>query len=906
MASGSKAHATQRLRASSKQAMSEKSPRLRVHRLRSLGAVSLALAAVMPAQTGRFDLLGPKVDVHVTRGDQSLPIGSVPNLQAGDKLQIHADLPSTQSVHLLLVVAFLRGTTNPPPDKWFTRVETWKERAHNEGVTVTVPDEAQQALIFIAPETGGDFSTLKSAVRGRPGTFVRASQDLNEASFEQSRIERYAQAIRQVPPGSPAELLDHSHKLAATLQLKPNEECFKRPADLQAACLSQSGSELLLDDGHGQTMAQMLSTGPTSDLIGAVAGTPVATAAGVAAYSAYVGTVLDVVRLLTGLHTAKYQYIPAIAFPDEDALNLRLNTAPSFNNPKSVIVIALPAIQKAVPPPLQLQDARHVSCLLQPRLVLPLLGAPLVFATGFAHDLTLHLNEPGPDGRTDLPLVPDAYEGGLLVSSTAPRKPLAAVAPEARGTTPSTTPAAAPQKVAEDDLETATVVGAIQGTGVVRGFWGFDKFEGPTLALQRKPGQDWAVATQGDLFAGRSNNVDLSSTGVACVQSVELADGKGNGPLEWHADEGQRPPRVTVKLPLEKVSPGGLALAIRQYGERQPQKVPVTAYADAVRVDAVTAHAGDAFVLVRGSGLSGVKNVDVGGMTFEPAKDSVPDDRVLRLDATREKLAVFKAGADTTARVDLKDGRQLNAPFHVEAARPMLSLLNTSFQPSAQVGLPITLGDPHAIPLDGKLTLALRSEMPARFARNEKVEVAAVDGSASTTLSLQDKTLVLQDARTALGYVKPLDTFGPSGFGPLQVRALASDGTVSDWIALGILTRTPVFQTFSCTPKTSPAQRTITTTSVVTDGPVAPSSSAVEPAPITAPTPCVLSGSGLYLLDAVSATPSFTQAVAVPAGFAQDSVQVPRPTDGHTLYLRLRDDPAHVASVQVETAKSKP
>ncbi len=875
--------------------------------MRALGVASLALAAVAQAQTGRFDLLGPKVDVHVTRGDQSLPIGSVPNLQAGDKLQIHADLPSTQSVHLLLVVAFLRGTTNPPPDKWFTRVETWKDRTHNEGVSVTVPDEAQQALIFIAPETGGDFSTLKSAVRGRPGTFVRASQDLNEASFEQSRIERYAQAIRQVPPGSPADLLDHSHKLAATLQLKPNEDCFKRAPELQADCLSQSGSALLLDDGHGQTMAQMLSTGPTSDLIGAVAVTPAATAAGIAAYSAYVGTVLDVVRLLTGLHTAKYQYIPAIAFPDEDALNLRLNTAPSFNNPKSVIVIALPAIQKAVPPPLQLQDARHVSCMLQPRLVLPLVGAPLVFATGFAHDLVLHLNEPGPDGRTDLPLVPDAYEGGLLVSSTAPRKPLATVAPEARGAAPSTSPAAVPQKPKDEDVEAVPVAGPIQGTGVLRGFWGFDKFEGPTLELQRRPGQNWTLATHGDLFAGRSNTVDLSSTGTACVQSIEFADGKANGPLEWHADEGQQNTRLTVKLPLEKTSPGGLTLAVRQYGEREPQNVPVTAYADAVRVDGVIAHAGDTYVLVRGSGLSGVKNVVVNSVAFEPAKDTVSDDKVLRLEvaeSARDKSTPFKAGADTTAQIALKDGRQLHAPFHVEAARPMITLLSTSFQPSAQVGLPVTLGDPHAIPLDGRLTLALRSELPARFARSEKVEVAAVDGSASTTLSLQDKTLVLQDARTALGYVKPLDTFGPSGFGPLQVRALASDGTVSDWIALGTLTRTPVLQAFTCSPKTGPARQLPTTANTGPESTGLPATA--EPVLAPAPVPCVLSGSGLYLLDAVSATSNFAQAIALPAGFAQDSVQVPRPADGHTLYLRLRDDPAHVASVQVEAAKTKP
>ena len=144
------------------------------------GAATIALAAVSAlsshAQQGRFDLLGPKIDVHVTRGDNSLPIASVPNLLPGDKLRVHADLPDSQSVHLLLVVAFLRGTTNPPPEKWFTRIETWSKKVRAEGVVVTVPADAEQALIFIAPETGGDFSTLRSAVQGRPGTFVRASQ----------------------------------------------------------------------------------------------------------------------------------------------------------------------------------------------------------------------------------------------------------------------------------------------------------------------------------------------------------------------------------------------------------------------------------------------------------------------------------------------------------------------------------------------------------------------------------------------------------------------------------------------------------------------------------------------------------------------------------------------------------
>ena len=81
-----------------------------------------------------FDLAGPRVDVHVKRGNITLPISQTPNLLPGDRLWIHPDLPESQSRHFVLVVAFLRGATNPPPPTWFTRVETWTREAHDEGV----------------------------------------------------------------------------------------------------------------------------------------------------------------------------------------------------------------------------------------------------------------------------------------------------------------------------------------------------------------------------------------------------------------------------------------------------------------------------------------------------------------------------------------------------------------------------------------------------------------------------------------------------------------------------------------------------------------------------------------------------------------------------------------------------
>src|SRR5437773_9485058 len=114
-------------------------------RLDTLPLLLVVLTSVnsVHADTAAFDLSGPRVDVRVTRGDKTLPISSVPNLQPGDKLWLFADLPKTQSVHYLLVAVFLRGTTNPPPDDWFTRIETWNKKVVKEGVTVTVPDEAQ-------------------------------------------------------------------------------------------------------------------------------------------------------------------------------------------------------------------------------------------------------------------------------------------------------------------------------------------------------------------------------------------------------------------------------------------------------------------------------------------------------------------------------------------------------------------------------------------------------------------------------------------------------------------------------------------------------------------------------------------------------------------------------------------
>jgi hypothetical protein len=250
----------------------------------------IALAQTVRGDAAGFDLFGPRIEMTVTRGSKTLPISSVPNLQPGDRLWIHPDFPDNQSVHYLMIVAFLQGSTNPPPESWFIRLDTWTQKAREEGTVVTVPAGAEQALLFLAPETGGDFSTLRSAVRGRPGVFVRASRDLVQASMARTRIDKYLDEIRDASSSDSAALHQRATLLAQTLHIKVNQDCFDKPVDEQPSCLTANMDQLLFDDGHGQTAVAALVSGPSADLAGAISSTP---AMGGGYYSAYVGAIVD-------------------------------------------------------------------------------------------------------------------------------------------------------------------------------------------------------------------------------------------------------------------------------------------------------------------------------------------------------------------------------------------------------------------------------------------------------------------------------------------------------------------------------------------------------------------------------------------------------------------------------------
>ena len=206
------------------------------------------------------------------------------------------------------------------------------------------PQEAQQALIFLAPETGGDFSTLRNTVRGRPGMFVRATQDLQAASWDRMRLDAYLAEVKVTSQTDPKSLKERAEITARSLGIKVNQECFYKPIEQQATCLSQQPEGLVMDDANAQTRVAQLTGGSAGDLMNQLS---YSSMAGAGAYSPYIGAIVDTAQILSSLHTAHYQYIPALALPTKDTLNLRLNVPPSFRDPKSVVVVALPPVGPA-------------------------------------------------------------------------------------------------------------------------------------------------------------------------------------------------------------------------------------------------------------------------------------------------------------------------------------------------------------------------------------------------------------------------------------------------------------------------------------------------------------------------------------------------------------------------------
>ena len=780
-----------------------------------------------------FDLLGPKVDVHVKRGELTLPIGETPNLLPGDRLWIHPDFPESQSTHFVLIVAFLRGATNPPPSEWFTRVETWSRLVRDEGVFITVPPEAQQALLFLAPETGGDFSTLRKTVHDRPGSFVRAAQDLEAASRDRMRLESYLNEVRVTSQTDPKALKEHAELAARSLGIRLDQQCFDKPSDQQAPCLTEHTEGIVLDDANAGTLVDQWMNGSSRDLMNQISYT---SRAGGGAYSPYIGAIVDTAKILSSLHIAHFQYIPALALPTKDTLNLRLNMAPSFRDPKSVVVVALPPVGPVKPPPLHPVNSAENFCAQKPGLLLSAEGAPLVFSTQLAYGLTLHIESKA--GALNLPLKADPSQGGLVLEHLVPALP-------------------------EGDV-----------TAVVRGKWGFDDWEGPHFHLHSAQANKWTLAAgdQSALIVGREDTLHLEDDSSLCVDRVERLVAPGNvQKLTW---KSTKPEQLEIAVPMKDVSPGFIDLDIYQFGLEKPDRLVLKSYAEAASLDRLSLSAGDTEAVLKGTRLDEVEKAELGGILWTPTTLSrVQDFDELRM-TTTNSTTTLEPGKRSNASVQLRDGRQQKVPVTVDPPRPQVALLSKGVQEDTTSAVsPVHLGNPNDLPIEGRLVFFLKSNIPAAFPRSEKVEMAAVDGSFRSVLTLADGSLMLEDAKTALGVVDPLIRFGSSAFGPVQVRAVSADGVTGDWIPLGTLVRLPGFKELHC--------------------------------PHTANKPCTLSGTNLFLLASVAATPDFDNALDVPLDFTGTQLSVPHTSNG-VFYLRLRDDPASIQALTLPVLPSAP
>ena len=803
-----------------------------------LAATVIALANALSAHAdpAPFDLEGPVLDVKVTRGGETLPISKVPTLATGDRLWIKADFPATQSAHYLLVVAFLRGATNPPPKEWFFNCETWTSKCAS-GLNLTVPQEAQQVLVFLAPETGGDFKTLMGTVRGRPGAFVRTSQDLNQATLDRSRLENYLAAVRALNAADPAKLKEAAPLLARSLAIKVDEKCLDRLPELQASCLMQGQASLILNDGHSTSIVEALTTGPASDLAMEASFTP---QLNYGYYSPYIASVLDIAKIFDSFRTAQYQYIPALSSPQGETLSLTLNTPPSFHNPKSVLVAALPAIERQQLPPLHAVDPKEIYCARKSSLVLPVEGAPLVFSTGYAHDVVLSLS--GKDGqKVDLPARADAEQGGFIVDTTA--------------------------------LGKASLGDSVHGS--LHGYWGFEPYDGPSFQLMNAHAQSWAVDSKDDgtLIVGREGTIHLQSASVSCVDTIMLKDPAGKElTAEWKA---VKPNEVEVKLPLQASQPGALSLLVTQYGAQDPQAVPVHAFSEASHLDSFALHAGDPQGVLKGNRLDEVASLDMKGVQFLPGTLTTHQgsDELTMVAQDTAAATAFKQGDVVGAKATLKDGRVYSLSTLVDSPRPSVKFLGKSVEPSSSASdSNIQLTNQDELPQDSRLTFSVRTVSPTVFAFDQKIEVATADETFSTTLSLNNGGMTLEDSKVAVATLDPGKAFGTSAFGPLQFRVL-SNGVPGDWQKLGTLVRLPVLRDLKC--------------------------------PATPDVACKLTGANLFLVEAVSSDRSFAHPVQVPDGFPGYTMPVPHPTDGN-LYVKLRDDPAVVNSTALGAQQLPP
>jgi hypothetical protein len=261
--------------------------------------------------------------------------------------------------------------------------------------------------------------------------------------------------------------------------------------------------------------------------------------------------------------------------------------------------------------------------------------------------------------------------------------------------------------------------------------------------------------------------------------------------------------------------------------------------------------------------LDQVSNLTLQGVEFVPGKlDTSHGDELAMITRDAQPVTALKQGDLVAARVLLNDGRTITVNTSIGAPRPRVTLIGKSVQLSpATTNSNIELGNGDELPQDARLTFSVRAQSPATFLRDEQIEIAMADETASTTLSIANGGITLENSKVAVATLDPTKALGSSAFGPLLFRTIVN-GVAGDWQPLATLVRLPALRELKC--------------------------------PAASELACKLSGSSLFLVDAISSEPDFAHAVQVPDGFPGYSLPVPHPNNG-LLYVKLRDDPTVVS-----------
>ncbi|MDB5702200.1 MAG: hypothetical protein JWL66_2399 [Sphingomonadales bacterium] len=717
----------------------------------------VAIALPARAASSAFDLVGPRLNVSVTREGVTLPLSQVPNLAEGDRVSVAPDPARVNGERYRIVAAFLRGAVDRPPKEWFHEALSWKPKSAT--LSMNVPKGAQQMALFVMPESGGSLNAIVSAVRKQPGAFVRAVQELNQASLDRARLDTFLREMQRAERKSPESVAAISPILTRSLSIKLKSECLQLAAETQSACLTGDRETLLLQDTHSSALADTLSGAPT-DLAFQLSATP---QAGYGSYSSYIGVIRDVFRLFGAFQSSQLQYIPALAQMPKGGIaggvGILLNTPVSFAKPTSVMVVGLPAIEAPKPPPLRRSDPDTLSCA-RPGMVLGVEGAPLIYATDYAHDMALQLTRA--DGtKADVALRSDPSVGGFVADGPMPAGPFAPVI-----------------------------------AGQLHGRWGFSPFEGPGFALSQADGGNWKAVDRTSLVAGRSNELELLGDGAGCVTQVQMQ--RGDAPAQdvtWK-QSGQQ--GIVVTLPLEKVEPGRVSVVIKGAVGATPSTITLKALREAGSLDDFVIHAGDDEALLTGSRLDQVTGVTVGTLNFQPgALTRVDRQDRLTLRAVDIAAATALDGKSQSADVTFIGGRHKKVDVTFAPRRAAVTLLHVTGQsPDRHGNLMIALPASQVFAQDARLSFAFRLEGSTALSGRETIEIGTADGRVATMIQ-PGKGYDLQDASTGIVAFGPADALGPTGYGPLRFRVVSNDAA-SAWTPLPIVARLPEIRSLVC------------------------------------------------------------------------------------------------------------